>query len=206
LPTKTRRVRIPSSAPSALAARRSCGCLVSGWRRFDSDRGLDRATPSSNGSGSEITNLRMTVRVRPESRIWAVIWDQIGFQVRSAGFDPSTACARQAAHLVVRSVSYAERAGFDPLACYFEVWLNLVRARGSGPRDWWFESTHLDEDTASSSPGGDRSPTNCMRRVRFPGSYELVPLAQRKCSRPISDRRRFESFTEHDQHDRSWCA
>ena len=25
---------------------------------------------------------------------------------------------RQAAHLVVGSVSYAERAGFDPLACY----------------------------------------------------------------------------------------
>jgi hypothetical protein len=55
---------------------------------------------------------------------------------------------RQATHLVVRSVSYAERAGFDPLACYefCEVWLNLVRARGSGPRDWWFESTHLDDD------------------------------------------------------------
>ena len=54
---------------------------------------------------------------------------------------------RQAAHLVVESVSYAERAGFDPLACYDdnEVWLNLVRARGSGPRDWWFESTHLDD-------------------------------------------------------------
>ena len=54
--------------------------------------------------------------------------------------------ARQADHLVVMSVSYAERAGFDPLACYddYEVWLNLVRARGSGPRDWWFESTHLD--------------------------------------------------------------
>ena len=51
----------------------------------------------------------------------------------------------------------------------FEVWLNLVRARGSGPRDWWFESTHLD-DTASRSPGGDGSLTNCRRRVRFPGS------------------------------------
>ena len=46
------------------------------------------------------------------------------------------------------SVSYAECAGFDSLACYgnfCEVWLNLVRARGSGPRDWWFESTHLDD-------------------------------------------------------------
>src|SRR5947207_2735024 len=28
----------------------------------------------------------------------------------------------------------------------FEVWFNLVRARGSGPRDWWFESTHLDDN------------------------------------------------------------
>ncbi len=129
-------------------------------------------TPSSNGSGSETTNLRMAVRVRPESHI--------GRDLGSAWFPSPTSGvrfldglrARQAAHLVVRSVSYAERAGFDPLACYdilSEVWLNLVRARGSGPRDWWFESTHLD-DTASSSPGGDRSPTNCTRRVRFPGS------------------------------------
>jgi hypothetical protein len=51
-------------------------------------------TPSSNGSGSEITNLRMVVRVHSESRSWAVIWDQIGFQVRSAGFDSSTARER----------------------------------------------------------------------------------------------------------------
>ena len=50
------------------------------------------ATPSSNGSGSEITNLRMVVRVHPESPLQAAIWDHIGFQVRSAGFDSSTAC------------------------------------------------------------------------------------------------------------------
>ena len=134
LPTKTRRVRIPSSARrGALAARRSCGGFVSRRCRFDSDRGLDdagvadrkaaalyadgcgfeschrlewrslvrsqpraprrvllvaqesglsirqhgfdsrtrhavAATPSSNGSGSEITNLRMVVRVHPESQ------------------------------------------------------------------------------------------------------------------------------------------
>lgn len=44
LPTKTGRVRIPSSArTSALAARRSCGGFVSCRRRFDSDRGLDDA-------------------------------------------------------------------------------------------------------------------------------------------------------------------
>jgi hypothetical protein len=48
--------------------------------------------PSSNGSGSEITNLRMVVRVHPESLSQAAIWDHIGFQVRSAGFDSSTAC------------------------------------------------------------------------------------------------------------------
>jgi hypothetical protein len=79
--------------------------------------------------------------------------------------------SRQATHLVMRSVSYAERAGFDPLACY---------------------------DTASRSPGGDRSPTHCVRRVRFPGSLRFRSVSTTgKCTRPISERRRFNSFTEH---------
>lgn len=52
---------------------------------------------------------------------------------------------------MVGSVSYAERAGFDPLACY-----------DHGEQFTW----------------GDRSPTYCRRRVRFPGSLPRVPLAQ----------------------------
>jgi hypothetical protein len=69
------------------------------------------------------------------------------------GSIPRRPATRQAAHLVVRSVSYAERAGFDPLACY---------------------------DHGEQSPGGDRSLTCCRRRVRFPGSLPRVPLAQRQ--------------------------
>src|SRR6185437_705849 len=111
----------------------------------------------------------MAVRVRPESLLRRDLGSD-WFPTPISGVRSLDGVrTRQATHLEVRSVSYAERAGFDPLACHDEVWLNLVRARGSGPRDWWFESTHLD-DTASSSPGGDGSPTNCRRRVRFPGS------------------------------------
>jgi hypothetical protein len=153
LPTKIRRVRNPSSAPAnVLAARRSCSGFVNRRRRFDSDRGLvgnpvHDTTPSSNGSGSEITNLRMVVRIHPESRIGRDLGSDWSPNPISGVRILDGLQARQAAHLVVRSVSYAERAGFDPLACYDddEVWLNLVRARGSGPRDWWFESTHLDK-------------------------------------------------------------
>jgi hypothetical protein len=74
---------------------------------------------------------------------------------------------RQADHLAVMPVSYADRAGFDSLACYevfIEVWLNLVRARGSGPRDWWFKSTHLDkfrhkDRAVAPTPNGNASAT-----------------------------------------------
>ena len=64
-----------------------------------------RTTPSSKGSGCDATNIVMGVRVLPESLMTCscvnrsgrdldrgVIWDQLGFQNRSAGFDPSTAC------------------------------------------------------------------------------------------------------------------
>ena len=107
-----------------------------------------RMTPSSNGSGSEFTNLRTVVRVHPESLL--------GRDLGSRWF-PSPISGvrfldglrpRQAAHLVVGSVSYAGRAGFDPLACYQE------------------------RRTAGNSPGGEGSPTHCMRRVRSPGSLQ----------------------------------
>jgi hypothetical protein len=114
-------------------------------------------TPSSNGSGSEITNLRMVVRVHPESLCFI-----LGRDLGSHGSPKHISGVRfldglrtwQAAHLVVGSVSYAERAGFDSLACYRPSTL------------------------ASSSPGGDGSLTYCRRRVRFPGSLPRVPLAQ----------------------------
>jgi hypothetical protein len=80
-----------------------------------------------------------------------------------------------------------------------EVWLKLVRVRGSGPRDWWFESTHLD-DMASRPPGVTAVLQTARAGFDSLARYELVPLAQRQCSRPISDRRRFESFTEHAPH------
>ena len=108
-------------------------------------------TPSSNGSGSENTNLRMTVRVRP------------GVATRGRGKQLTWWWGRF--HTPNAQGSIPWLATTTTTRCG----LNLVRARGPGPRDWWFESTHLD-DTASSSPGGDRSPTNCWRRVRFPGS------------------------------------
>lgn len=122
---------------------------------------LSPKTPSSNGSGSEITNLRMAVRVRPESR-------RIGPDPGSGWFPTPTSGvrllgglrARQAAHLVVKSVSYAGRAGFDPLACHDDP------SGDSSGRVCLGSDRYL----ASRPPGGDRSPTNCMRRVRFPGS------------------------------------
>ena len=119
LPTKIRRVRIPSSAPRCprstkvvqlprkrlalvrfrpRARTRRVRPAGQGYRALNTATRVrfpyTTPTPSSNGSGSEITNLRMVVRVHSESRSWAVIWDQIGFQVRSAGFDPSTARER----------------------------------------------------------------------------------------------------------------
>ena len=82
-----------------------------------------RKTPSSNGPGSESPNLRMAVRVRPESRR---SYERIGCDPGSGWFPTPTSGvrllgglpARQAVHLVVRPVSYAGRAGFDPLACH----------------------------------------------------------------------------------------
>ena len=125
-------------------------------------------TPSSNGPGSEIPNLRMAVRVRPESR-----WNHgshedsprdatrggmnfaalprnpprgvmgrppsgsIGCDPGSGWFPSPTSGvqllgslrARQAAHLVVRPVSYAGRAGFDPLACHDDGVRSVMVAR-----------------------------------------------------------------------------
>lgn len=46
-----------------------------------------------------------------------------------------------------------------PSFLFFEVWLNLVRALGSGPRDWWFKSTHLDENARIAQQKSD-GPTN----------------------------------------------
>jgi hypothetical protein len=163
------------------------------------------ATLSSNGSGSEITNLRMVVRVHPESRCWAVIWDQIGFQVRSAGFDSSTACS-------AASSSPGGEIGFIRRAC-------RVRSPGLLRRFARCGSTWLERAVRDRETGGSNPLTSTTRRAAHLGviavlqtacagfdslaRYELVPLAQWKCSRPISERRRFESFTEHD---RSWCA
>ena len=107
------------------------------------------------------------------------------------------------------SISPGGEAGFMCRACSvrspwlatttLEVWLKLVRVRGSGPRDWWFESTHLD-DMASRPPGVTAVLQTARAGFDSLARYELVPLAQRQCSRPISDRRRFESFTEHAPH------
>lgn len=95
---------------------------------------------------------KASVRFRPRARCACSSVGECRPDVPEiAGSIPATRTTRQATHLAVRSVSYAERAGFDPLACY---------------------------DTASNSPGGDRSLTCCVCRVRFPGSLRHVPLAQ----------------------------
>ena len=72
-------------------------------------------------SGSESTKLRMVVRVHPES-LHASLGRDLGSHespkhVSGVRFLDGLQ-AWQAAHLVVGSVSYAERAGFDSLACY----------------------------------------------------------------------------------------
>src|ERR1043165_620705 len=75
-------------------------------------------------SGPESTKLRMVVRVHPESPRTTLA--TLGRDLGSDGSPKHVSGVRfldglqawQAAHLVVGSVSYAERAGFDSLACY----------------------------------------------------------------------------------------
>lgn len=51
-----------------------------------------------------------------------------------------------------------------------------LRARLKPERSW-FESRRWHRSMARRSPGGDGSPTNCRRRVRFPDSLRLVSTA-----------------------------
>ena len=78
----------------ALAARRSCSGPVNRGRRFDSDRGLSRLRLLTDQDlRLRISGWRFeSARSHARTRIWAVIWDRIGFQVLSARFDSSTAC------------------------------------------------------------------------------------------------------------------
>lgn len=68
------------------------------------------------------------------------------------------------------SVSYAGYRGFDSRRSDLGVWLNLVRALGSGPRDWRFESAH---------PDGSRLPAVGARQACLASYCTTTQLATR---------------------------
>jgi hypothetical protein len=153
-------VRSQPRAPRRVLPEARNPVFYSGKHGFDSVCDTSRTTPSSNGSGSEFTNLRTVVRVHPESLLGLRSGIRLVSKTDQRGSIPRWP-ANMASSLPGGGVGFIRR------TC-------RVRSPGLLPTS----------ATASSSPGGDGSPTYCMRRVRSPGSLPPVPLAQRPVLSP----------------------